>query len=152
MKYSSNILTALLFGLLAVERTGGFVVVPSTFVGNSRTADAAAAATELRNSDKDDDEKGILGTVKGKAVDAKDYVKEKAIDAKDYVKDKASSAKEKVKDVFTSEEDEEGPAEEAGRKLGENIDDLGDDIKESYNDALDDAQDRLQDAKNEDED
>jgi len=141
MKYSSNILTALLFGLLAVERTGGFVVVPSTFVGNSRTADAAAAATELRNSDKDDDEKGILGTVKGKAVDAKDYVK-----------DKASSAKEKVKDVFTSEEDEEGPAEEAGRKLGENIDDLGDDIKESYNDALDDAQDRLQDAKNEDED
>lgn len=65
-------------------------------------ADAAEDAKENIDPDRAFEDKTVLGKVKDKAVDVKDFVKDKAVDTKDAVKDKAVTAKDYVKDKAAS--------------------------------------------------
>jgi Late embryogenesis abundant protein len=64
------------------------------------TQPAFTRYTKLHSSDNKnvEDGKGVIATVKDKAVNVKDTVKDKAGDVKDYVKDKAGDVKDYVKD------------------------------------------------------
>jgi gas vesicle protein len=110
------------------------------------TSTSPAFARNTKLHVEEDDSKGVLGTVKDKAIDAKDYVKDKAGDVKDYVKDKAGDVKDKAVDAKDYVKDRAGDAKGYVKDKAGDIKDAVVGTEETAEDKLNDARDKFDDA------